>query len=207
MSYKRIIAEVMQLYHELDEHLALQASHSGMTCPNSCDLCCRKTDIAASPLEFLPLAASLYETGQLTAFMERLEDPSFKWCVCFDPEAAVEGRWSCRHYPFRALICRLFGYGYRLDKEGNLVLVTCRLMKEEQPEAVGKAMQRAIDQPEEMPVFSHYSLRLMAIDPDLAVPQMPINQAARLAIEKLYFHYLGETDETGRSEESLPQQD
>ena len=36
----------------------------------------------------------------------------------------------------------------------------------------------------------HYFMKLLAIDPDLAVPQMPINQAIRTAIEKLYFYFL-----------------
>jgi hypothetical protein len=45
-----------------------------------------------------------------------------------------------------------------------------------------------------MPVFSHYFMRLLAIDPDLAVPQMPINQAIRVAIEKLYFYYLDQEE-------------
>jgi hypothetical protein len=49
--------------------------------------------------------------------------------------------------------------------------------------------------PEEMPVFSNYFMKLLAIDPDLAVPQMPINQAIRAAIEKLYFYFLDEKED------------
>jgi hypothetical protein len=63
-------------------------------------------------------------------------------------------------------------------------------MKTTRAEAVSKAAELAAANPEEMPVFSNYFMRLLAIDPDLAVPQMPINQAIRVAIEKLYFHFL-----------------
>jgi hypothetical protein len=63
-------------------------------------------------------------------------------------------------------------------------------MKQTQAAAVAKAGEMAAFNPEEMPIFSNYFMRLLAIDPDLAVPQMPINQAIRVAIEKLYFYYL-----------------
>ena len=67
-------------------------------------------------------------------------------------------------------------------------------MKTTQTEAVAKAGEMAAMHPEEMPIFSHYFMRLLAIDPDLAVPQMPINDAIRIAIEKFYFHYLDQQE-------------
>jgi hypothetical protein len=67
-------------------------------------------------------------------------------------------------------------------------------MKSTLSDAVSKAGEMAALHPEEMPIFSHYFMRLLAIDPDLAVPQMPINQAIRVAIEKLYFYYLDEEE-------------
>ena len=63
-------------------------------------------------------------------------------------------------------------------------------MKQTQAAAVARAGEMASLNPDEMPIFSNYFMRLLAIDPDLAVPQMPINQAIRVAIEKLYFYYL-----------------
>ena len=74
------------------------------------------------------------------------------------------------------------------------VLVTCKIMKSTQTAAVAKAAELAVANPDEMPIFSHYFMRLLAIDPDLAVPQMPINQAIRVAIEKLYFYYLDKNE-------------
>ena len=94
----------------------------------------------------------------------------------------------------RGLICRLFGFGFRLNRESLPVLVTCKIMKSTQTEAVAKAGEMAAMHPEEMPIFSHYFMRLLAIDPDLAVPQMPINDAIRIAIEKFYFHYLDQQE-------------
>jgi uncharacterized protein len=190
-----IIEEVEKVFEELDNHLSLTSSQSGIKCPDFCGMCCRKLDIEASPMEFLPLAAWLYKTGKVNDFLEKLENPDHKWCACFDPDASAKGEWGCKYYEHRGLICRLFGFGYRLNRESHPVLVTCKIMKTTQAAAVSKAAELATDNPEEMPVFSNYFMKLLAIDPDLAVPQMPINEAIRTAIEKLYFYFLNKEEE------------
>lgn len=196
MRQKWIIDEVEAVFEELDKHLRNSSGESGLRCPDFCGACCRKSDIEASPIEFMPLAAWLYKTGRVEELLERLDNPLHSWCVCFDPEASRKGAWGCQYYEHRGLICRLFGFGYRLNRDNHPVLVTCRIMKNTQADAVTKSAEIAELHPEEMPIFSHYFMRLLAIDPDLAVPQMPINQAIRTAIEKLYFYYL-DKDESG----------
>jgi uncharacterized protein len=190
MRQKRIIEEVKAVFQELDEHLGRTAQQSGLGCPSHCGMCCRKTDIEASPLEFMPLAAWLYETGKVDEFLTKLDHPDHPWCASFDPDAAARREWGCQNYENRGLICRLFGFGYRINKENLPVLVTCKIMKTTKTTAVRKAAELAAAQPEEMPVFSHYFMKLLAIDPELAVQRMPINQAIRVAIEKLYFYFL-----------------
>ena len=185
-----IVEEVEKVFAELDAHLNQTAGVSGLKCPDFCGACCRKTDIEASPIEFMPLAAWLYKNGKVDEFLERLDNPKHPWCACFDPEASAKGEWGCQYYENRGLICRLFGFGFRLNREGLPVLVTCKIMKCSQSAAVSKAGEMAGAHPDEMPVFSNYFMRLLAIDPDLAVPQMPINEAIRRAIEKLYFYNL-----------------
>ena len=192
-----IIDEVEKVFAELEEHLSRTANESGLNCPDYCGLCCRKSDIEASVIEFMPLAAWLYKTGKVNDFLSRLDNPLHKWCACFDPDATSRGEWGCQYYEHRGLICRLFGFGFRLNRENQPVLVTCKIMKNTRSAAVAKAGEMALANPEEMPVFSNYFMKLLAIDPDLAVPQMPINQAIRAAIEKLYFYFLDkeETEE------------
>ena len=190
MRQKWIIEEVEKVFEELDAHIKLTAGQSGLKCVEFCGLCCRKVDIEASPLEFMPLAAWLYKTGKVDEFLERLDNPKHKFCACFDPDASARGEWGCQYYEHRGLICRLFGFGFRLNKVNQPVLVTSKIMKSTQPAAVAKAAELAAAHPEDMPVFSNYFMKLLAIDPDLAVPQMPINQAIRVAIEKLYFYFL-----------------
>jgi len=185
-----IIEEVERVFEELDNHLSQTSQQSGLKCPDFCGMCCRKPDIEASTLEFMPLAAWLYKSGKVNDFSVKLDNPEHKWCACFDPEASEEGEWGCKYYEHRGLICRLFGFGYRLNRESHPVLVTCKIMKTTQAVAVTNAAELAAENPEEMPVFSNYFMKLLAIDPDLAIPQMPINEAIRTAIEKLYFYFL-----------------
>lgn len=190
-----IIEEVEKVFEELDSHLSLTSSQSGLKCPDFCGMCCRKPDIEASAIEFMPLAAWLYKTGKVHDFLSKLDNPEHKWCACFDPDASAKGEWGCKYYEHRGLICRLFGFGYRLNRESHPVLVTCRIMKTTLVAAVSKAADLAAANPEEMPVFSNYFMKLLAIDPDLAVPQMPINEAIRTAIEKLYFYFLDKEED------------
>lgn len=198
MTQTWIIGEVEKVFEELDKHLSQTASQCGLRCPDFCGECCRKTDIEASPLEFMPLAAWLYKTGKVDEFLDRLDKPRHPWCACFDPDAKSRNEWGCQYYEHRGLICRLFGFGFRLNRDNQPVLVTCKIMKTNLADAVAKAGGMAAAHPEEMPVFSHYFMRLLAIDPDLAVPQMPINQAIRTAIEKMYFYFLDKEDERVR---------
>ncbi len=190
MRQEWIIEEVERVFEELDTHLMLTSTQSGLNCPDYCGVCCRKSDIEASPLEFMPLAAWLYKTGKVDDFLAKLDNPTHDWCACFDPDASTKGEWGCQYYEQRGLICRLFGFGFRLNRESQPVLVTCKIMKCTRATAVAKAGEMAAEHPDEMPIFSNYFMKLLAIDPDLAVPQMPINQAIRTAIEKLYFYFL-----------------
>ncbi len=193
-----IIDEVESVFKELDEHISRTAAQSGLNCPDFCGMCCRKSDIEASTIEFMPLAAWLYKTGKVDEFLAKLDHPEHPWCACFDPDASARGAWGCQYYEHRGLICRLFGFGYRLNRENQPVLVTCKIMKTTRTAAVARAAVMAAAHPEEMPIFSHYFMKLLAVDPDLAVPQMPINQAIRTAIEKLYFYFLDKEETQGK---------
>jgi Fe-S-cluster containining protein len=190
MIFDDIVLAVDKVFRELDEHIEKTTAKSGMKCIHLCSSCCRKTDIEASPIEFIPLAVSLYESGKVDEFMIMLDrSDETEYCVLFSPDAWKEGKWACMNYEKRGLICRLFGYGYRLNRDDIPELVTCKIMKESCPEAVTKARRLGIKAPDSVPLFRNYSMQLYSIDPNLATQQLPINKAIRLAIEKLYFNY------------------
>ena len=185
-----IVLAVEEVYAELEKHLEKIISHTRMKCLHLCNACCNKTGIEASPIEFIPLAAYLYQTGQIDEFLIRLdESDKTGYCVLFSPEAWKNGEWACLQYEKRGLICRLFGYGYRLNREGIPELVTCKVLKELCPEEIAQARLLGIEKPDMVPLFSNYFMQLYSINPDLGTTLMPINQAIRKAIEKLYFYY------------------
>jgi hypothetical protein len=190
MHSNKIVLAVEKVFRELDEHISQTSLKAGMNCPHLCNVCCRKRNIEASPIEFIPLAEWLYESGMIDEFLIRLnKSDETGYCPLFSSEAWKEGNWACLNYPKRGLICRLFGYGYRFSREGLPELVTCKVLKDCCPEAVTKARESGIENPDTVPIFRNYSMQLYSIDPDLAIQQLPINKAIRLAIEKLYFHF------------------
>ena len=185
-----MVLAVEKVYEELDEHILQTTSRTGMKCSHLCNLCCSTTDIEASAIEFIPLAAWLYDNGEIDEFMVRLDkSDETGHCPLFLPEAWKEGKGGCLHYSKRGLVCRLFGFGYRLDREGVAELVTCKTLKDSSPKQITKARQLGYKTPHTVPLFRNYSMQLFSIDPDLAIQQLPINKAIRLAIEKLYFQY------------------
>ena len=196
MIFDDIVLAVDKVFRELDEHIERTTIESGMKCIHLCSSCCRRTDIEASPIEFIPLAVSLYESGKVDEFMVMLDrSDETGYCVLFSSDAWKEGKWACMNYEKRGLICRLFGYGYRLNRDEEPELVTCKIMKESCPEGVAKARKLGIEAPDSVPLFRNYSMQLFSIDPNLATQQLPINKAIRLAIEKLYFNYAPEMEQ------------
>ena len=193
-SYKIVLA-VEEVFEELDEHIQRTTLKTGMKCSNLCNMCCSTKNIEASAIEFIPLASWLYENGMIDQFMIRLDkSDETGYCPLFLPDAWKEGNGGCLHYAKRGLICRLFGFGYRLDRKGIAGLVTCKILKESDPEAISVARELGYKSPDSIPLFRNYAMQLFSIDSDLAIQQLPINQAIRLAIEKLYFHYTANVD-------------
>jgi hypothetical protein len=191
MTSNKTASAVQQVYRELDNHLFETTAKTGMRCVPLCSLCCSTKNIEASPLEFIPFAAWLYESGKVDEFLIRLDkSDQTGHCPLFLPDAWREGKGACWKYDKRGLICRLFGFGYRLTRDNLPDLVTCKVLKENDPEGIAKAGRFGIENPDSIPLFRNYSMQLYSIDQDLALPQLPINKAIRLAIEKMYFHYM-----------------
>ena len=190
MFLKEMVEAVEEVYHDLDRHLDLISQRTNMRCKHLCYQCCDKEDIEASPLEFFPLVAHLYESGEIDDFLKILDqNGESNYCTLFLRGAACEGKWSCLHYKYRGLVCRLFGYGYRMNRSDQPELVTCKILKELHPEKVKIALQFGIDMPESVPLFRNYAMRLFMIDAELSIERYPIKVAIKIAIEKLYFEY------------------
>jgi Fe-S-cluster containining protein len=186
MDMREKAAAVGSVFEELDAAIAQFQSWSGLHCKNGCGKCCFKPDIEATALEFLPFAQYLYDQGQALDWHEKLSDTADPLCVILNPTQAGAG--LCSEYPHRGLICRLFGYSARVNKYGGRELVTCQVIKTEQEGAYTAATQK-IEGGAEIPVLSHYYMKLHAVDPDLAREFYPINQAIKRALETVLQYY------------------
>ena len=174
---------------ELDTEIQQFQNWSHLHCKMGCGKCCFKPDIEATPLEFLPFAVEKCKTNEADAWLDRLATLDNKQiCVILNPMQSGAG--LCSEYPYRGLICRLFGYSARTTKYDEKELVTCSIIKTEQQSNYTTAQQK-VKSDGQIPLMSDYYLKLHYVDPYLANDFMPINKAIKRALELAlqYFSY------------------
>ena len=180
------VTAVKRVYARLDKEIASMQQSSGIHCLSGCGECCKKPDIECTPLEFLPLALELFDEGRAEQAWEELQNNSQSLCYVFRPHITNFGG-MCNAYPNRGLICRLFGFTARTNKEGQRELVTCKFIKQEQAEDYDQLVED-LKAGKKIPVMSEYYTRLTSIDPTLA-EFYPINQAIQKALEVVMHYY------------------
>jgi uncharacterized protein len=180
------VQAIEEVFSLLDQEMSKFQGWSGLACKIGCGKCCNKPDIEATVLEFLPFALHIYHLNQSVEWLARLEQHPDDLCLFFAPTRATGG--ACTEYPFRGLICRLFGFSARTNKYAQREFISCQTIKTEQVEAYGQSVQR-IAGGEFVPVMNHYYMRLHSIDRDLAQNFYPINEAIKRAIETVLHHY------------------
>lgn len=189
MSIARKVRAVERLFRRLDKEISTFQQASGLHCLSGCGKCCTKPDIEASPLEFLPLAFHWFVTRQAETMLNQLEKGTSGICTLYAPlSLADQTKGSCSLYPYRGLICRLFGYGASRNKLGEMKMVTCRLIKEQQVESYEKAVEM-LSRKEYVPIFTDYYQNLMQIDFKMANQFLPINEAIREALKTVLGYY------------------
>ncbi|MDZ4822686.1 MAG: YkgJ family cysteine cluster protein [Flavobacteriales bacterium] len=190
------VSSVKKLFASLDNEIAEFQKSSGLHCLSGCGECCKKPDIEATPLEFLPLALQFYDEGKAEDTLNHLNENDSTLCHVFRPHVTNFGG-LCSEYPNRGLICRLFGYSARRNKEGQAELVTCKFIKQDQ----AKEFDRVCDDlknGKQIPVMSDYYSRLSSIDPSL-VEFFPINTAMKKALEVVLHYYAYRKRKTSNS--------
>jgi uncharacterized protein len=186
--YKKVQA-VGKLFNQLEKDVATFQQATGLGCRSGCGLCCKKPDIHATILEFLPLAYHLYKTGEAEKWFDYLQsDSSDSICHALTPFLTKDSGGFCSQYQHRGLICRVFGFSASLDKRGKAQLVTCKIIKEDFPEAVSKATEH-IASKNTTPIISNYYHQLRSIDPDLGSQLLPINTAILESLKTVLGYY------------------
>jgi len=185
LNIEQVVHEVEEVFLALDKEIAAFKSRSGLGCKPGCGKCCLKPDIEATVLEFIPFAYHLYKQGKA---IEWLENPSLDDTVCAILDPRLPGAGHCSSYPHRGMICRLFGFSAKLNKYGNKELVTCQVIKKEQPGEFLAAYAETLAGGE-VPFMRDYYMQMYAIDWGLAQKFYPINTAIKKAIETVLHYY------------------
>jgi Fe-S-cluster containining protein len=186
LSLSEKVQAVEDVFHNLDAEISSFQGWSGLHCKFGCGKCCFKADIEATVLEFLPFAHYLYQNEKAFEYFEKLRETDSSICLILNPTSDQAG--LCSEYPYRGLICRLFGYSARTNKYGMRELVTCQIIKTEQSSQYQEASTKvAANEP--VPVMNQYYMQLMAIDHQLAQDFYPINEAIKRALETVLHYY------------------
>jgi len=180
--HQELASQVLELYRDLDKAVAGFATRTGLFCPTGCGQCCSSEKVEATVLECLPLAFELFRTLQAELILKRLEkNGDEKRCILYRPDYSEAGLWGCTQYPYRAVVCRLFGFAGNPDREGKARLAMCRVMKQNNLQGA-----TCLDDPEApMPLFVDAGMRITALHPGMGTRRMPINEALREALLKV----------------------
>ncbi len=110
MSIINKVRLVEHLFAQLNKEIQTFQLQTQLDCVSNCGKCCNKTDIEASPLEFLPWAFQVYLDGRSQEVLVKLNSNHDSECFLFNHLSIIDkGIGNCFDYYHRGLICRLFG--------------------------------------------------------------------------------------------------
>jgi len=196
MNLKDKSLAVNEIFKDLDIEINQYLSQSKLTCFAGCSHCCANPKISATALEFLPLAFDIYQSGKAQEFLDKLETTTEEsFCVLLS-QLSIDGKAGyCSNYPYRGLICRLFGNSARRNRDERKELITCKLIKSEKHEMFQQVSQAIASNEIPIPGSADYYTRLYAIDFHMANEQFPVNTAIKKALEAVlsfYFYFEGQ---------------
>jgi Fe-S-cluster containining protein len=186
--YNRVRA-VEKLFRELDFEINNFQSRSGLKCLKGCSLCCKKPDIDATALEFLPFAYYAFKNSKAEEYYEQFKNNiNTNICNFYNPFLSGLTGGGCSVYFKRGLICRLFGFSAVKNKYEQKQIVTCGKIKENFSNEFQKS-SIDINNGLKIPMMNEYYLRLYNIDPNLASKHYPINTAVIKSLEYVLAYY------------------
>ena len=204
---RELSSQVMDVYHSLSQEFSSYQSSQSLNCVEKCGACCNKPDIEVSPLEMLPFALHLFDTGQAEQVFDELQSYSGFACKQYQRLSldGIEG--YCGIYEYRPGLCRMFGAAGYKTKSGEATLSVCKTIKQAVPDKYAAALitiqpQRAdaFKQPltEDIaansaiqsiaikpPMLAEGRQRIAQIDYELGDKLMPINDALCFMLEKI----------------------
>ncbi len=192
---QKVIRDMMVLFESIDSQTSKFAGQSGLKCKSGCGACCESPEVETTVAEALPLAVHLwssspaedsFNSGQAGSILEVLRaNPSKSVCIFYRPDPVAKGQGRCSIYDYRPGLCRLFGFAARKDKYGRGTLMTCKVIKDSQPQACERVREGLQKGTWEAPLLTTHAVAVANIDPVRGQKLLPINRAIRLGIEKI----------------------
>ena len=180
------LAQLRRLYKAVDKETERFAHLTGIRCPQLCGVCCRSAKVEATVFEMLPLAIALWSTREGLSWLKEFEKNKKKRCLFFRPDPHRKRNGRCGVYPYRPLICRLFGFSVNKDKQNTYAYGGCKTMKTVYPKSFTRA-QEIIKKKRKFITMSDFATHAAGIGIGHEQKAYPINTAARLALEKIGF--------------------
>ena len=195
---RELSSQVMDVYQSLSQEFSAYQSSQSLNCVEKCGACCNNPDIEVSPLEMLPLALHLFDTGRAEQAFDELDNYSGFACKQYQ-RLSLDGKEGyCGIYEYRPGICRMFGAAGYKTKSGEATLSVCKPIKQAVPEkyaAAVIAIQPAWGQSNNSdpmsisnskpPMIAEGRQKLAQLDYELGDKLIPINDALRYILEKI----------------------
>lgn len=171
--------QVLAFFGELEKQVAQFQIKTGLRCSPGCGRCCPTAAVHTTVLEMLPAAGEILRQGASDHWLSvTSQTHTGPGCVFYQAE---ETAGHCRFYAWRPGVCRLFGFASVRTRTGGRALSVCNHLKTNDPATVAAAMTHAAD----APCLSDLCTRLHGIDPSAAKRLFPINEAIRIAIQRM----------------------
>jgi len=182
MNIKEFSYNLQKLYQEMSDSFSSYQSSTGWSCLPSCGKCCLNPEVDASILEMIPMAYSIYLEGKVDEWLEKLQTTKQEYCIVYE-QGLKEGEGKCGRYKDRPSLCRMFGVSGHYNKQHEISLSVCKLIKEKY-HLFDKELKESL---QETPMMADWSMKLASINPQLIQDKMPINKALLGALEKVAF--------------------
>ncbi|MBN1356714.1 YkgJ family cysteine cluster protein [bacterium] len=179
---------IQRIYADIDRETSRVRRITGLICPPGCGSCCRSRKVESTPLELLPMVhhlVNIHAADEIIAQIDGAEIRGDLQCVLFRPELDDSMAGCCSQYAHRPVLCRMFGFGARLNKFGDIQPHVCRVMHESQPEALERLI--ALGGEKKVPLYRSYFFRVASLKPDIGFKPLPINRALKLALNYYYW--------------------
>lgn len=177
--------QVEQVMAEIGERYGQYQRDRGLFCRSGCGECCLHPGIEATVLEMLPLAFSLLQEGKAESTLDALQTHDLPGCFFYSRHSEDGKQGQCSVYMKRPGICRLFGAAGYNGREGEVQLSVCKNIKADYPQALQDTLIALESDPP--PMIRNGKEQIRQIDYELGGLNYPINDAMKLALEKVLF--------------------